>query len=476
MTTAKALREQRAKLVHQARAEILEKAEAEGRDLTAEERQAWDRIMGGTAPDGTRVKGEVDVLMERVERLERLDAMTAGLSAPAGDPRVGRDAILPTPGGDGAQAATEETRALALQAWFRWQLGHYLTPEQEAACRVVGLRPDRRELALRLFDTAQHKALHEATRRVHPSLIKQRLGDFRAALSPNTGGAGAYLIPPETLIRELEINLLYYGGVRQVAETMTTESGERMSWPTVDDTANKGRRLGASAPIGTGGQPASTGANDPTAGKVFWDAYKYTSDAVLVPFELLQDSAFNLAQVLGELLGIRLGRITNDEYTTGSGASMPKGLVTAATAFTAASSAALIADDFLGLYHSVDPAYRINAGFMMHDNTILAARKLKDGLGQYLWQPGLQQGRPDMLLGEDVTVNQSMDSSIASGKKTVLFGELYKYKIRRVQGMRLYRLEERYRDNDQDAFLAFLREDGNLLTAGTPPVKVLTHP
>jgi hypothetical protein len=68
-----------------------------------------------------------------------------------------------------------------------------------------------------------------------------------------------------------------------------------------------------------------------------------------------------------------------------------------------------------------------------------------------------------------------MDSTVASGKKSLLFGQLSRYKIRSVGEMRMYRLEERYRDTDQDGFVAFIREDGNLLTAGTAPVKYLLY-
>jgi HK97 family phage major capsid protein len=67
-----------------------------------------------------------------------------------------------------------------------------------------------------------------------------------------------------------------------------------------------------------------------------------------------------------------------------------------------------------------------------------------------------------------------MDSTIASGKKTMLFGLLSKYKIRDAGEFRLYRLEERYRDADQTGFFGFWRTDGNLIDAGTHPVMYLT--
>ena len=100
-------------------------------------------------------------------------------------------------------------------------------------------------------------------------------------------------------------------------------------------------------------------------------------------------------------------------------------------------------------------------------------RQLKDGDNQYLWQPGYQLGQPDRLLGYRVFTNQKMQSSIATGTETMLFGDLSKYQVRMVNRIRFYRLVERHRENDQDAFLAFMRFDGDLLDAGTNPVKHL---
>ena len=261
--------------------------------------------------------------------------------------------------------------------------------------------------------------------------------------------------------------MLAFGGVRQVAETIRTASGERMSWPTADDTSNTGAQLGESTSIGS--------SVDPSFGKVYWDAYKFSSKPVLVPYELIEDSAFDLPGLLGGMLGERLGRITNTKFTTGTGAATPKGIVTAATSFSAASATSIAWDDVLGLEHSIDPAYRSGASFMMHDSILLACRKLKDGNGQYLWQSNINVGVPDSFSGKPLTINQDMDSTVASGKKTILYGQLSKYKIRSVGQMRMYRLEERYRDTDQDGFVAFIREDGNLLTAGTAPIKYLSH-
>jgi HK97 family phage major capsid protein len=419
-----------------------------------------------------RVNKEYDTLNASLERVEKVEKFEADAAKSVGQRGVGRDDI------DGRETRrqedrqrpaqpTDEHRALALQAWFRHETRRELTQEHRDACSALNFNPAVRELALPMLSIESYNQLQRTFQTAHPSMVTRYVNELRT-LTIGSGPLRGYLIPPETLIRNLEVNMLAFGGVRQVAETIRTSSGEPLSWPTADDTSNTGAQLGESTSIGS--------SVDPSFAKVRWDAYKFSSKPILVPYELLEDSAFNLPSILGTMLGERLGRITNTKYTTGTGAATPKGIVTAATAFSAASATAIAGDDILGLVHSIDPAYRtMGCGFMMHDSILLVLRKLKDGNGQYLWQSGIQQGAPDRLLSYQITNNQDMDSTVASGKKTILFGLLSNYKIRTVNGMRMYRLQERYRDTDQDAFIAFIREDGNLLNAGTANVKYLSH-
>lgn len=452
--TAKALRERRAPLAATIR-QLAELVNTENRDFTAEEKPQWDQV-----------NADYNALTRQIEIAERGELVAGDQDALVGDALAGREDKNGKPRGDGAQEVTEEHRAIAIQAWSRFQLGMTLTEAQENACKLLRFNPGCSQLVIPLMGSSPYARFQRQYRAYHPSVAMDRMAEYKAALTIGSGAAGGYLIPPENFVRQLEINMLAYGGVRQVAEIMTTTGGERMGWPTADDTSNTGAQLGENTSIG-----ASV---DPTFAKVYWDAYKFSSKPVLVPYELLEDSAFNLVTILGDMLGERLGRITNTRYTTGTGAATPKGVVTASTlGVTAASATAIAADEIIRLEHSIDPAYRNGASYMMHDTILLELRLLKDGEGRYLWQTGFNTGTPDTLNLRPVTINQDMQSSIATATKTILFGQFSKYKIRRVGQMRLYRLEERYRDTDQDGFIAFIREDGNLLTAGTSPLKHL---
>jgi HK97 family phage major capsid protein len=285
------------------------------------------------------------------------------------------------------------------------------------------------------------------------------------AMSTTTDSEGGYLVPTD-LGAAVEVALLEFGGVREVATVIRTETGAQIDLPTVDDSGNTGSIEGENDGLAT---------TDVTFGVKSLNAYKVSSDLVKIPFELLQDSAFDLASLLGRLLGERIARNSSALYTTGTGSSQPKGVVTASAAgVTAAGVAAITSDELIDLYHSVGRAYRRSGTWMMSDSTAKYVRKLKDGDNQYLWQPGLSMGLPDTLFGAPVITNDDM-AALATGNKTVLFGDFSRYYIRDVGAVRLIRLNERFADNDQIAWVAILRTDGELADAGTNPIKHLVQ-
>ena len=456
---SKALREKRAS-VAAAIQDIRNKLKADSReDFSAEEQASWDKMVA-----------DYDALTKRIaiaEKSEQIEAQQKELVLDAG---IGAEQItgrLPV-GGDGASVeVSDEMRALAFQAWATG--GKRMTTRHIEACNLLRVKPQESELAMGLYSTSDIRRIQHIIRSNHPTNARAQLDAFKATLSNVTGSTGGFIVPPETLIRELELNMLWFGGMRQVADQMRTATGERMSWPTADDTGNKAVLLGANASIGSSVDPSFT--------KVYWDAYKFSSQPILVPYELLQDNAVNLVAVIGQMLGERLGRGTNTYYTTGTGAAQPKGIVTAATTgVTTAANNAITSDNVIDLYHSVDKAYRQDFGWMMADSILQAVRKLKDQNNQYLWVPsvvqGLQPGIPDLLFGSPYAINNDMSGIVASAT-VMLGGTLSHYKIRTVGETRFYRLQERYRDTDQDGFIALIREDGNLLTAGQAPLKAL---
>lgn len=265
--------------------------------------------------------------------------------------------------------------------------------------------------------------------------------EFRAQTA-GTAAAGGYTVPTE-LAGFIVKAMVAWGPMydEDICTTLSTASGNPVKIPTTDDT-------GVTATAHAEGTALTdTGDKDVTFGQKSLDSYVFDTHFVRWSFELAQDSIFNVETLLASLLGERLGRIANSQLTTGTGAAAPNGIVTAsALGKTAASATAIASDEIIDLLHSVDPAHRQSpkARFMFNDSTLAAIRKLKDGQGNYLWQMGdVTTGQPGTLLGYRYSINQAM-ASIATGNKTMLFGDFGKYFVRKVGSPVIGVMRERF--------------------------------
>ncbi len=444
MPTTKELREQRAPI----RKELLElgtKIKAEGRAMTAEERTKFDKL---SADFGEKTRAIQDA--EGFDQFEGDDSPS--------DPKAGRHDTSRTPpdkrgkGGGPKVEVTEQARALALQGWCRAASGFGLKKRHADACKVAGLDPNARSITLRLPEKA-------------PAGLQP--GESRD-MGVSTSAGGGVTVAPE-FVRNLERALKAFNGPRQVADVMRTSTGALMPWPTMDDTSNEGEMVGENTAVST---------LDAALASVNFSAYKFGSKAILVSYELLNDSAFNFATVIAELCGERIGRIQARKFTVGTGSGEPQGIVTGAAAgVTAGSPTGIAVADLVKLKHSVDPAYRDNPAcrFMFHDQILAAITLLTDGQGRPIFVESFREGSPDTVLKKPVVINQYMPSVIAASAVSVLFGDMSKFKVRDVGTLRFRRLDERYAEKDQTGFVAFLRSDSRVLNAGQGPIKKLTH-
>lgn len=288
-------------------------------------------------------------------------------------------------------------------------------------------------------------------------------GEYRSVLREQrqqlkgTNTAGGYTAPVE-LSNVLVESMKDYGRMFDGAFTfdLNTANGNQIQIPTIDDTAKTGAIHTEGADI------ADDGSQDAVFGQKLLDAYVYDTEFVKFSMELAQDSIFNFEQLLGQLLGQRLGRLANAALTTGTGTNQPNGVLTASSmGVTAALTTAFTADEVIDLIHSVDPAYRANGTFMMSDTILAKIRKLKDGQGNYLWQMGnVQGGIPSSLLGYRVEVNQDMPTASTTGVKQILFGDFKKYFVRKVGTPTIGVMKERFWPNIGVAGL--VRFDGEL--------------
>ncbi|WP_020201874.1 phage major capsid protein [Cupriavidus sp. WS] len=293
----------------------------------------------------------------------------------------------------------------------------------------------------------------------------RRAPDIQAAMSTTTPSEGGYTVAIE-YFRQLTEAMKAYGGVRSLATVIYTGTGGQMNFPAADATAEEGEIVGQNAPVS---------AADTTFANLQLPVFKYSSKSIAVPFELIQDSMFDIELYIRALLAVRLGRITSKHYVIGNGTTQPNGLNTAAAVGkvgAAGQTATVVYDDLVDLEHSVDPAYR-NGGrvaFLMHDQTLKVVRKIKDADGRPIFVPGYEQGNPggapDRLLNRPVQIDQAMPV-MAVNAKSIMFGDFSKYVIREVMDLTLFRMaDSKYIENGQIGFVAFNRQGGNLIDVG----------
>lgn len=283
------------------------------------------------------------------------------------------------------------------------------------------------------------------------------------ALQIGTDTEGGYLVPDEfenTLVEALEEENIF----RQMAKIIQTSSGDRK----IPVVATKGT---ASWMDEEGAYPES----DDSFGQVSIGAYKLGT-MIKVYEELLNDSVFDLQSYITREFARRIGSREEEAFFTGNGTGKPLGILAATggaeTGITAASATAVTADELIDLYYSLRSPYRRNAVWTLNDSTVKAIRKLKDGNGQYLWQPGITAGAPDMILGRPVRTSTYMPE-IAAGAKTIAFGDFSYYWIADRQGRSFKRLNELFAATGQVGFLASQRVDGKLVLPEA--VKVLAQ-
>lgn len=446
---------QRVKLNEDAKG-ILEKADKEKRSLTQEERETVKRMEG----EIRELKEKIDLEAQAAEEERDLRAALENEERDLAESRGRKTRTTEAP----AQGTVEEDRNLAFRGWC---LGRRATSEQRAAAQRVGM-----DLSIPYIDMAATMRRDEQGRQVRafaPCVVNTR-GDIdmaaTRALSIGTTTAGGNSVPNEMMRAYYEVQK-WYGRAREAAQVIQTETGATLPWPTVTDTSNTGEILAEAT--------AATTTADPTFGVVNLSSFKFSSKAVLVSWELLQDSFIDLASYLGTALGRRIGRIQNTKFTVGAGTTEPKGfIVGATTGVTSASTNAFALDDVISLIHTLDLAYRNlpDTGFQVHDTIAAYLRKFKTGDGEYIWQMSTQLGQPDRLFGYPVMINNDMDSALTTGKKLLAFGNLkLGFLVRDAGAVRFVRSDEKYILEHQVMFEASQRSDSNVID--TTAIKLL---
>lgn len=349
-----------------------------------------------------KMEADVIALGKEIDRLEKQAILDAELNAPMANPLTGKPANPKLEGKTGR--ATDEYRKAFWNA-MRTRAGEGLDPTVKNALKI------------------------------------------------GTDSEGGYLVPDEferTLVEALEDENIF----RRLAKVITTASGDRK----IPVVASKGT---ASWIDEEGTIPES----DDSFGQVSIGAYKLGT-MIKVSEELLNDSVFQLEPYISREFARRIGNKEEEAFFIGDGSGKPTGILAATggaqLGVTTAGATAITLDEVLDLFYSLKAPYRNKSVFIMNDSTVKAIRKLKDGQGQYLWQPSIQAGTPDTILNRPLYTS-SYVPAIEAGAKTIAFGDFSYYWVADRQGRVFKRLNELFAVTGQVGFVATQRVDGKLI-------------
>ena len=249
------------------------------------------------------------------------------------------------------------------------------------------------------------------------AMRKKNYFDVRNALQVGTDTEGGYLVPDEferTLVEGLEEENFF----RSLATIIQTNSGDRK----IPVVSSKGEAAWID-------EEGAFPEDDDAFGQVTISAYKLAT-MMKVSDELLNDSAFNLETYIAREFARRIGAKEEEAFFVGDGTGKPTGIFNAtggaSAGVTVSSQTAITFDDVMDLYHSLKSPYRRRAVWLLNDATVKALRKLKDNNGNYIWQPSVQIGVPDMILNRPLYTSAYVPT-IAAGAKVMAFGDLSYY-------------------------------------------------
>lgn len=399
------LMSERAKIVTDQRA-LLDKAEAEKRALTADEETNYQNM-------DVRFD-ELDKEIEREQRLETRATAVKDSVAP----------FLPTP----------DQRTAPVEIEYR---GH--------------------KIPIPVSDSTRRQPYNKWLSRGGAALNTEEV----RALQADADIYGGFLVAPmQMVMRLIQIvdNLVF---VRQMATVFPVMKAESLGAPSLD---NQIADPDWTAEIATGSEDStmSFGKRELTPHPL--------AKLIKVSEKLLRVSAMDVESIVLDRLAYKFAVVEENCYLNGTGSNQPVGVFTAAAAgvgistsrdvSTGNTTTAFTFDGLMEALYSLKAQYHPKATWIFHRDGIKRARKIKDGDGQYIWQPSVQMGQPDLLLGRPYRMSEYAPNTFTTGLYVGIIGDFSQYWIADALDMRIQRLNELYAAANQIGFIGRRESDG----------------
>ena len=285
-------------------------------------------------------------------------------------------------------------------------------------------------------------------RRAMFTAIRTKFRDVSNVLQEGIDEAGGYLVPDEYDKRLVDV--LDEENILRGLATKIRTSGERK----INIAATKPAALW----VEEGGALTF---GEATFDQKLLDAHKLHV-AIKITEELLADNAFQLEDYIIAQFGKAIANAEEDAFLNGDGDGKPTGVFKDAQVGVTIATVDIDADDVIDLIYKRKRPYRKNATFITNDSTLAVLRKLKDENGNYLWQPSLQSGEPDRILGYGIRTSQFAPKLVA-GNVALAFGDFSYYNIGDRGQRSLQVLKELFAGNGMVGYVMKERVDGLLI-------------
>jgi len=415
--TIKELQEKRAGIVAEAR-KLVDTADAEKRQMTAEEQQAWDKAMA-----------DVDSLAADIERRQRMEAAEKHLEQSAGRRTAPSD-----------PNAGPEHREQPVKIEYRGR-------SWELAPNTVEWRRAQDAYA-RSFDAFLQRGLR--------SLTHDEMRDLQA----DADIQGGFLVAPQVMVNELIKAVDDLVHIRQLATVYPVVGADSLGAPSLDSDPDDGDWTAE----------IKTGSNDIAMafGKRVLKPHPLAK-RIKVSRTLMERAAIGAEALVRDRFTYKFAVTHEKAYLTGSGANQPLGVFTASPngistardVSTDNTTTELTADGLINAKYSLKTQYLADPStrWVFHRDVLRNIRKLKDGDGRYVWASGLN-GTPDTILEVPYLVSEYAPNTFTAGQYVGIIGAFRHYWIAESTMLRIQRLDELYAESNQVGFIARQESDG----------------
>ncbi|MFJ4687062.1 phage major capsid protein [Streptomyces sp. NPDC088789] len=278
------------------------------------------------------------------------------------------------------------------------------------------------------------------------------------ALNAGHDPEGGFLIAPKTFVTDLLQRVDDQVPMRGLATVQRLTQAESLGVPTLETDLNDAEWT---SEIGTGSQD---------------DALRFgerelspnpLAKQVRISRKLLRLASTNPETIVRDRLAHKFGVTQEKAYMTGDGNKKPLGVFTASTDgistardVSTGAATGFTGDGLIDAKYALKAQYWQSARWLFHRYAIRDIRKLKDGNGQYLWQPGLTGGAPDTIIDQPYIVSEFVPNTFTTGQYVGMFGDFSHYWIVDSLAFEIQRLVELYATSNQIGLIGRLESDG----------------